>query len=136
MNFHNLEKKSSWTTIVKLQLEFTDIVTTSCRMVTFTEVYEWFWLGDKKIYSLNDCLQILTVSFIYVKCAPCIFSNKKDEFSVSATTLMMQLITFIGADSPETGPNLINVEFDDGDSAKIPLDHIRMLPVNYPVVSE
>lgn len=33
-------------------------------------------------------------------------------------------------------PNLINVEFDDGDSAKIPLHHIRMLPANYPVVSE
>ena len=67
---------------------------------------------------------------------PCIFSNKYDEFSLSTTNLMMQLITLIGADSPETGPNLINVEFDDGDSAKIPLDHIRMLPVNYPVVSE
>ena len=81
-------------------------------------------------------LAYLTVSFIYVKCAHVCFPINNDEINRSATKLIMKLITFIGADSPETGPNLINVEFDDGDSAKIPLDHIRMLPVNYPVVSE
>ena len=27
----------------------------------------------------------------------------------------------------------INVEFDDGDSGKIPLEHIRMLPQNFPI---
>ena len=67
---------------------------------------------------------------------PRLFQIKDGEFDFSATWLMVELITFAGADSPETGPNLVNVEFDDGDSAKIPHDHIRMLPVNYPVVSE
>jgi hypothetical protein len=27
-----------------------------------------------------------------------------------------------------------NVEFDDGDSGKIPLDHIRQLPSDFPLV--
>ncbi|XP_064630864.1 BAH and coiled-coil domain-containing protein 1-like isoform X2 [Lineus longissimus] len=35
--------------------------------------------------------------------------------------------------NPDVDKNLINVEFDDGDSGKIPIDHIRMLPANFPL---
>ena len=28
----------------------------------------------------------------------------------------------------------VDVEFDDGDSGRIPLSHIRMLPQDYPVM--
>ncbi|XP_074647590.1 uncharacterized protein LOC141903377 [Tubulanus polymorphus] len=34
--------------------------------------------------------------------------------------------------NPDANKNLINVEFDDGDSGKIPMDHIRMLPQHFP----
>ncbi|XP_052685701.1 uncharacterized protein LOC128165324 isoform X5 [Crassostrea angulata] len=37
--------------------------------------------------------------------------------------------------NPHSDKSCINVEFDDGDSGRIPLDHIRMLPRDYPVVS-
>ena len=30
----------------------------------------------------------------------------------------------------------MNVEFDDGDSGRIPLNHIRLLPPDFPLVSE
>ena len=39
--------------------------------------------------------------------------------------------------SPNSSPDIrfTNVEFDDGDSGKIPLDHIRQLPSDFPLVS-
>ncbi|XP_061182021.1 uncharacterized protein LOC133190416 isoform X2 [Saccostrea echinata] len=37
--------------------------------------------------------------------------------------------------NPHSDKSSINVEFDDGDSGRIPLDHIRMLPRDFPVVS-
>jgi hypothetical protein len=38
--------------------------------------------------------------------------------------------------SPNSSPDIrfTNVEFDDGDSGKIPLDHIRQLPSDFPLV--
>lgn len=38
--------------------------------------------------------------------------------------------------TPNSSPDqrFINVEFDDGDSGKIPLDHIRQLPADFPLV--
>jgi hypothetical protein len=30
----------------------------------------------------------------------------------------------------------VNVEFDDGDSGRIPLSHIRLLPSDFPLVSK
>ncbi|XP_060071392.1 trinucleotide repeat-containing gene 18 protein-like isoform X2 [Ylistrum balloti] len=37
--------------------------------------------------------------------------------------------------NPHADAGSINVEFDDGDSGRIPLDHIRMLPKDFPHVS-
>ncbi|XP_069124206.1 trinucleotide repeat-containing gene 18 protein-like isoform X5 [Argopecten irradians] len=37
--------------------------------------------------------------------------------------------------NPHADTGSINVEFDDGDSGRIPLDHIRMLPKDFPHVS-
>ncbi|XP_071129486.1 trinucleotide repeat-containing gene 18 protein-like isoform X5 [Mytilus edulis] len=39
--------------------------------------------------------------------------------------------------SPNSSPDIrfINVEFDDGDSGKIPIDHIRLLQADFPLVS-
>ncbi|XP_072168597.1 uncharacterized protein [Diadema setosum] len=39
-----------------------------------------------------------------------------------------------GSPNPTLDSNFISVEFDDGDSGRIPLDHIRMLPQDYPIV--
>ncbi|KAL3876603.1 hypothetical protein ACJMK2_034427 [Sinanodonta woodiana] len=36
--------------------------------------------------------------------------------------------------NPSQDSNLINVEFDDGDSGKIPIDHVRLLPQDFPQV--
>lgn len=41
---------------------------------------------------------------------------------------------FAASPNPHSDKSCINVEFDDGDSGRIPLDHIRMLPRDYPVV--
>ncbi|XP_066292516.1 trinucleotide repeat-containing gene 18 protein-like isoform X5 [Branchiostoma lanceolatum] len=38
-----------------------------------------------------------------------------------------------GSDDERT---FVSVEFDDGDSGRIPLDHVRLLPPNYPVVGK
>ncbi|XP_078690701.1 uncharacterized protein LOC144921517 isoform X5 [Branchiostoma floridae x Branchiostoma belcheri] len=38
-----------------------------------------------------------------------------------------------GSDDDKT---FVSVEFDDGDSGRIPLDHVRLLPPNYPVVGK
>ncbi|CAH1794221.1 unnamed protein product [Owenia fusiformis] len=38
--------------------------------------------------------------------------------------------------NPHAKKNLIPVEFDDGDSGRIPIAHIRMLPQDMPIVSE
>lgn len=35
---------------------------------------------------------------------------------------------------PHGDKSLVNVEFDDGDNGKIPLDHIRMIPQDFPIV--
>ncbi|CAM1303576.1 TNRC18 (predicted) [Pycnogonum litorale] len=45
--------------------------------------------------------------------------------------------TVIKSSSPSPLPNrtFVNVEFDDGDSGKIELDDIRLLPSDYPIVS-
>ncbi|XP_054717685.1 uncharacterized protein LOC129227065 [Uloborus diversus] len=37
--------------------------------------------------------------------------------------------------SPDQDPSMLYVEFDDGDSGKIPLNDIRMLPPDFPIVS-
>ena len=39
-----------------------------------------------------------------------------------------------GTPNPNEDPNFICVEFDDGDSGRIPVDHIRMLPHDFPIV--
>ncbi|XP_002738509.1 uncharacterized protein LOC100369237 [Saccoglossus kowalevskii] len=39
-----------------------------------------------------------------------------------------------GSPNPDIDDKLINVEFDDGDSGRIPLDHIRLLSQDYPIV--
>ena len=39
-----------------------------------------------------------------------------------------------GTPNPMTDDSFVCVEFDDGDSGRIPLDHIRMLPQDYPIV--
>ncbi|XP_072042913.1 LOW QUALITY PROTEIN: uncharacterized protein [Amphiura filiformis] len=39
-----------------------------------------------------------------------------------------------GTPNPMTDTVFVCVEFDDGDSGRIPLDHIRMLPHDYPIV--
>ncbi|PIK60487.1 putative trinucleotide repeat-containing protein 18 protein isoform X 4 [Apostichopus japonicus] len=31
---------------------------------------------------------------------------------------------------------MVSVEFDDGDSGRIPLSHVRMLPQDYPIISD
>lgn len=47
-----------------------------------------------------------------------------------------------GTVSASASPNsdidnkFVNVEFDDGDSGKINIDDIRLLPENYPIVGE
>jgi hypothetical protein len=35
---------------------------------------------------------------------------------------------------PELDLHFVNVEFDDGDSGRISLDDIRLLPKDYPIV--
>ena len=40
-----------------------------------------------------------------------------------------------GSPNPTLDANFTTVEFDDGDSGRIPLDHIRMLPQDFPVVN-
>eukprot|EP00058_Branchiostoma_floridae_P010027 XP_002595515.1 hypothetical protein BRAFLDRAFT_118959 [Branchiostoma floridae] len=37
-------------------------------------------------------------------------------------------------DGGEDDKTFVSVEFDDGDSGRIPMDHVRLLPPNYPVV--
>ncbi|XP_063961234.1 trinucleotide repeat-containing gene 18 protein-like isoform X1 [Lytechinus pictus] len=39
-----------------------------------------------------------------------------------------------GSPNPTLDANFTTVEFDDGDSGRIPLDHIRMLPQDFPLV--
>ncbi|XP_022080209.1 trinucleotide repeat-containing gene 18 protein-like isoform X2 [Acanthaster planci] len=39
-----------------------------------------------------------------------------------------------GTPNPNEDPNFVCVEFDDGDSGRIPVDHIRMLPHDFPIV--
>ena len=39
-----------------------------------------------------------------------------------------------GTPNPMTDTDFVCVEFDDGDSGRIPMDHIRMLPPDYPIV--
>ena len=41
-----------------------------------------------------------------------------------------------GSPNPNADKHLICVEFDDGDSGRIPMEHIRMLPQDFPVVSK
>ncbi|KAJ8319255.1 hypothetical protein KUTeg_004346 [Tegillarca granosa] len=41
----------------------------------------------------------------------------------------------LASPNPHADKNFINVEFDDGDSGRIPLDHIRMIPEDFPIVS-
>lgn len=45
--------------------------------------------------------------------------------------------TVAKSSSPESSPdkNCVNVEFDDGDSGRIPLDNIRLLPPGLPIIS-
>ena len=38
--------------------------------------------------------------------------------------------------SPPYDPNMVYVEFDDGDSGKMPLNHIRMIPQDFPLVGK
>lgn len=40
----------------------------------------------------------------------------------------------LASPNPHADKNFINVEFDDGDSGRIPLDHIRMIPEDFPIV--
>jgi hypothetical protein len=37
---------------------------------------------------------------------------------------------------PQRDLSFVNVEFDDGDSGRIHLEDVRMLPVNFPIVGE
>lgn len=46
------------------------------------------------------------------------------------------LILFVASPNPNADKNSVTVEFDDGDSGRIPIDHIRMLPQDYPLVSK
>ncbi|XP_035694510.1 trinucleotide repeat-containing gene 18 protein-like [Branchiostoma floridae] len=39
-------------------------------------------------------------------------------------------------DGGEDDKTFVSVEFDDGDSGRIPMDHVRLLPPNYPVVGK
>ena len=41
-----------------------------------------------------------------------------------------------GSPTPEEDTEMILVEFDDGDSGRIVLEHIRMLPPDYPIISK
>jgi hypothetical protein len=36
--------------------------------------------------------------------------------------------------NPELDLHFVNVEFDDGDSGRINLDDIRLLPTDYPII--
>lgn len=84
------------------------------------------------------CLNDLSLSLyfnIIIKC----------RFSLSFQNLILEewfdgyfcfLFRFTASPNPHSDKSCINVEFDDGDSGRIPLDHIRMLPRDYPVVCE
>lgn len=39
-------------------------------------------------------------------------------------------------DDDETDKDLFNVDFDDSDTGKIPLDHIRIIPQDFPHVGK
>lgn len=41
-----------------------------------------------------------------------------------------------GSPNPSGEKKMVSVEFDDGDSGRIPLSHVRMLPQDYPIVSD
>lgn len=42
-------------------------------------------------------------------------------------------ILYTGAHDQEEDGDLITVEFDDGDTGRIPLSHIRLLPPDYKI---
>lgn len=41
-----------------------------------------------------------------------------------------------GSPNPSGEKKMVSVEFDDGDSGRIPLSHVRMLPQDYPIISD
>lgn len=41
-----------------------------------------------------------------------------------------------GSPNPVEDKSLFNVEFDDGDTGKIPIDHIRIIPQDFPHVGK
>ena len=43
---------------------------------------------------------------------------------------------FLASPDPHADKSLVNVEFDDGDTGKIPIDHIRLIPQDFPIVGE
>ncbi len=47
---------------------------------------------------------------------------------------METFLTSTGSPNPNEDKNIICVEFDDGDSGRIPMEYIRMLPPEFPII--
>lgn len=56
----------------------------------------------------------------------------KTKFSL----LSCHLLFFSGNSDVDENDDLITVEFDDGDTGRIPLSHIRLLPPDYKIHCE
>ena len=78
----------------------------------------------------TDSISLSLLIRIYDKCIN--FYLYSLLFYLNVLTYFLSLST--GTPDPHEDKSLVFVEFDDGDNGKIPLDHIRMIPEDFPIV--
>ena len=86
------------------------------------------------------CMQWMACVCVCPLCVPGLnigsvgLDGSEKNFTLTFTVTMRPRLRV--AASPNPHVSSVNVEFDDGDTGRIPLDHVRLLPPDFPLVSE
>ncbi len=75
---------------------------------------------------------------LFSRCSVCCFTQWKCKLRWYVFFCVSHQPCYLSTGSPdmEDADDLITVEFDDGDTGRIPLSHIRLLPADYKIQCE
>ena len=86
------------------------------------------------IFVINNTLNFQISIDFPVHVSSYFFLKKIKLFHMSYFSIIFVFLVLTASPNPHADKGSINVEFDDGDSGRIPLDHIRMLAQDFPLV--